>query len=141
MEAYHDLEWGTPLHGDRPLFELLTLEGAQAGLSWLTILRRRGGYRRAFANFEPEAVAAFTNADVDRDLLTRIRMEYVEMPDLRLTSRQASRLWNLDQPSCDAILGVLIRDQFLCQTGDGSYVIAAASRQFLSDRPRARRVD
>ena len=66
MEAYHDFEWGTPLHGDRALFELLTLEGAQAGLSWSTILRRRDGYRRAFANFEPEAVAGFTNADVDR---------------------------------------------------------------------------
>ena len=66
MQAYHDLEWGTPLHGDRALFELLTLEGAQAGLSWSTILRRRDGYRRAFANFEPDAVAAFTNADVDR---------------------------------------------------------------------------
>ncbi len=69
MQAYHDQEWGTPLHGDRALFELLTLEGAQAGLSWSTILRRREGYRRAFANFEPEAVAAFSNADVDR-LLT-----------------------------------------------------------------------
>jgi DNA-3-methyladenine glycosylase I len=66
MEAYHDLEWGTPLHGDRELFELLTLEGAQAGLSWSTILRRRDGYRNAFANFDPPHVAAFTNADIDR---------------------------------------------------------------------------
>jgi DNA-3-methyladenine glycosylase I len=66
MQDYHDREWGTPLHGDRELFELLTLEGAQAGLSWATILRRRDGYRRAFANFEPDAVAAFTNKDVDR---------------------------------------------------------------------------
>ena len=52
MRAYHDLEWGVPLHDERGLFELLTLEGAQAGLSWSTILKRRDGYRGAFANFE-----------------------------------------------------------------------------------------
>jgi DNA-3-methyladenine glycosylase I len=66
MEAYHDLEWGAPMHADHQLFELLTLEGAQAGLSWSTILRRRDAYRRAFANFDPVKVAAFNNADVDR---------------------------------------------------------------------------
>ena len=64
MEAYHDLEWGVPLHDDRALFELLTLEGAQAGLSWSTILRRRDGYRSAFAGFEPARVAVFSDADV-----------------------------------------------------------------------------
>src|SRR5207248_4783484 len=64
MEAYHDHEWGIPLHDDRALFELLTLEGAQAGLSWSTILRRRDGYRSAFAGFEPARVAAFSDADV-----------------------------------------------------------------------------
>jgi hypothetical protein len=78
---------------------------------------------------------------VDRDVLTRVRMEYLEMPGLRLTSHQASRLWNLDQTTCNAILAVLVRDQFLSQTGDGSYVIASAGRQFLSDRLRARHVD
>jgi DNA-3-methyladenine glycosylase I len=57
--AYHDDEWGVPLHDDRALFELLTLEGAQAGLSWLTILRKREGYRRAFDNFVPETVARY----------------------------------------------------------------------------------
>jgi DNA-3-methyladenine glycosylase I len=66
MEAYHDLEWGMPLHDDRALFELLILEGAQAGLSWTTILRRREGYRRAFAGFDPTTVAAFADADVRR---------------------------------------------------------------------------
>jgi DNA-3-methyladenine glycosylase I len=66
MAEYHDLEWGVPLHDDRLLFELLTLEGAQAGLSWSTILRRRDGYRRAFANFEPSLVAAFDERDVER---------------------------------------------------------------------------
>ena len=64
--AYHDLEWGVPLHDDTRLFEMLTLEGAQAGLSWLTILRKREGYRRAFAGFDPEKVAAFTEDDVAR---------------------------------------------------------------------------
>jgi DNA-3-methyladenine glycosylase I len=66
MVAYHDEEWGTPEHDDRRLFELLTLEGAQAGLSWWTILRKREGYRRAFADFEPERVARFGARDVER---------------------------------------------------------------------------
>jgi DNA-3-methyladenine glycosylase I len=64
MIAYHDEQWGVPTHGERELFELLTLEGAQAGLSWSTILRRREGYRSAFAGFDSEAVAAFGEAEV-----------------------------------------------------------------------------
>ncbi|MRR59043.1 MAG: DNA-3-methyladenine glycosylase I [Deltaproteobacteria bacterium] len=60
--AYHDSEWGVPVHEDRVMFEFLTLEAAQAGLSWYTILRRREGYRRAFAGFDPEKVAAFDEA-------------------------------------------------------------------------------
>jgi DNA-3-methyladenine glycosylase I len=64
--AYHDEEWGVPTHGDRELFELLTLEGAQAGLAWITILRKREGYRAAFAGFDPAAVARFTPRDVER---------------------------------------------------------------------------
>lgn len=59
MRAYHDDEWGRPCHGERELFELLTLEGAQAGLSWATILRKRDAYRTAFAGFDPEVVAGF----------------------------------------------------------------------------------
>ncbi len=66
MVAYHDDEWGTPEHDDRRLFELLTLEGAQAGLSWTTVLRKREGYRTAFAGFDPEVVARFGDADVAR---------------------------------------------------------------------------
>jgi len=66
MVAYHDREWGVPARDDRTLFEFLTLEGAQAGLSWMTILRKREGYRRAFAGFDPEAVARFTEADTGR---------------------------------------------------------------------------
>ena len=64
--AYHDEEWGVASHDDRQLFELLTLEGAQAGLSWSTILRKREGYREAFAAFDPVAVARFTRRDVER---------------------------------------------------------------------------
>jgi DNA-3-methyladenine glycosylase I len=66
MRTYHDEEWGVPSHDDRHLFEMLTLEGAQAGLSWSTILRKREGYRRAFAAFELERVARFTPRDVER---------------------------------------------------------------------------
>jgi DNA-3-methyladenine glycosylase I len=61
---YHDREWGVPVHDDRLLFEFLILEGAQAGLSWITILRKREAYRRAFAGFDPEAVARFDDAKV-----------------------------------------------------------------------------
>jgi DNA-3-methyladenine glycosylase I len=64
--AYHDEEWGVPSHDDRHLFELLTLEGAQAGLSWSTILHKRDGYRAAFDGFDPEAVARYTPNDVER---------------------------------------------------------------------------
>jgi DNA-3-methyladenine glycosylase I len=66
MLAYHDEEWGVPSHDDAHLFEMLTLEGAQAGLSWSTILRKREGYRRAFAGFDPAVVARFSEADVER---------------------------------------------------------------------------
>jgi DNA-3-methyladenine glycosylase I len=66
MTAYHDEEWGVPSHEDRHLYELLTLEAAQAGLSWSTILNKRDGYRRAFAAFDPEAVARFGTNDVSR---------------------------------------------------------------------------
>ncbi len=61
---YHDFEWGVPSRDDRHLFEMLTLEGAQAGLSWLTILRKREGYRRAFLNFDPMAIAQFDQVRV-----------------------------------------------------------------------------
>ena len=64
--AYHDAEWGVPVHDDRVLFEFLTLEGAQAGLSWETILRKRNAYGRAFAGFDPAKVARFTPARINR---------------------------------------------------------------------------
>ena len=79
---YHDEEWGRPVHDDRLLFEMLTLEGAQAGLSWSTILRKRAGYRRAFADFEPRKVARFDarrRAALRRDagiVRNRLKIEY-----------------------------------------------------------------
>ncbi|MCC6147999.1 MAG: DNA-3-methyladenine glycosylase I [Anaerolineaceae bacterium] len=69
MIAYHDLEWGVPLHDDSLLFEFLILEGAQAGLSWSTILNRREGYRQAFDQFDPALVASYTPEKVDALLL------------------------------------------------------------------------
>jgi len=64
--SYHDAEWGVPCKNDAGQFEFLVLESAQAGLSWATILKKRAGYRRCFANFNPSAVAAFTQQDVER---------------------------------------------------------------------------
>jgi len=66
--AYHDAEWGVPVHDDHVLFEFLTLEGAQAGLSWSTILKKREHYQRAFAGFDPSVVARFTSARIARIL-------------------------------------------------------------------------
>lgn len=67
--AYHDSEWGKPVHDDKRLFEKLTLEGAQAGLSWLTILKKRQGYRDSFSDFDPQIVARFTDAKVEKLLV------------------------------------------------------------------------
>ena len=64
-EHYHDTEWGVPVHDDKKHFEFLILEGAQAGLSWYTILKRREGYRKAFKNFEPQEVASMTDSELD----------------------------------------------------------------------------
>ena len=63
---YHDEEWGRPCHDERMLFELLILEGAQAGLSWITVLRKRENYRKAFDNFDAEKIARYTDKDVER---------------------------------------------------------------------------
>jgi DNA-3-methyladenine glycosylase I len=66
LRLYHDEEWGVPEHDSRKLWEMLMLEGFQAGLSWITILRKRDAFRKAFGNFKPEAVARFSEADVER---------------------------------------------------------------------------
>lgn len=67
--AYHDNEWGVPVYDDKKLFEFLTLESAQAGLSWYTILKKRNGYKNAFADFDVHKVAAFTEQDIERLML------------------------------------------------------------------------
>jgi DNA-3-methyladenine glycosylase I len=94
--AYHDDEWGVPLYDDRALFELLTLEGAQAGLSWLTILRKRDGYRRAFDDFDAAKVARFTPKRVERVLadpgIVRNRLK------VESTVNNAQRILELDLP-------------------------------------------
>ena len=64
MVAYHDTEWGVPLHDDRKLFEFLVLEGAQAGLSWMTVLKKRENYRKAFEGFDPQKVARYNKAKI-----------------------------------------------------------------------------
>jgi DNA-3-methyladenine glycosylase I len=69
MVEYHDREWGLPVHDDRKHFEFLVLEAAQAGLSWSTVLRKREGYRRAFADFDPEKVARFTDQRIEKLVL------------------------------------------------------------------------
>lgn len=69
MIAYHDQEWGVPVHDDRLLFEMLILEGAQAGLSWATILKRREGYRRAFKNFDVKKVASLKDEQLEKLML------------------------------------------------------------------------
>ncbi len=66
MIKYHDREWGVPVHDDKTLFEFLVLEGAQAGLSWETVLNKRENYRRAFSSFEPAKIARYLNKDVQR---------------------------------------------------------------------------
>lgn len=68
-EAYHDKEWGVPCHDDRTLFEFLLLEGAQAGLSWITVLRKRENYRAAFDQFDPETIARYTPQKIEQLLL------------------------------------------------------------------------
>ncbi len=85
---YHDTEWGVPVHDDRVLFEFLVLEGAQAGLSWETILKRREGYRAAFKGFDPLAVAAMTGAEL-RELLqdSRIIRNRLKLESARRNAR------------------------------------------------------
>jgi DNA-3-methyladenine glycosylase I len=97
--AYHDEEWGVPSHDDRHLFEMLTLEGAQAGLSWSTILRKRDGYRKAFANFDAAKVARFSKNDVERLLqdpgIVRNRLK------VESTVNNAQRVVELDESLSD----------------------------------------
>jgi DNA-3-methyladenine glycosylase I len=118
MIDYHDREWGTPVHDDRVLFEFLVLEGAQAGLSWSTILHRRDGYRRAYRDFDPAKVARFGERDVARLLA-----------DERIIRNRAKIAWSIR--NAQAFLAV--------QREHGSfdaYLWAFAGGEPLVNRPR-----
>ncbi|MGD9870076.1 MAG: DNA-3-methyladenine glycosylase I [Thauera sp.] len=99
--AYHDLEWGVPKHDDRHLFEMLVLEGAQAGLSWITILKKRENYRRAFDDFDADKVARYTAADVERLMAdagivrNRLKIESA-IANARATLEAQARFGSLD---------------------------------------------
>jgi DNA-3-methyladenine glycosylase I len=113
--AYHDQVWGVPLHDEQQLFEMLTLEGAQAGLSWLTILRKREGYRRAFAGFDPRLVAAFDDADVARLLadpgIVRNRLKVAStISNARAVLEVQARYGSLDAFLWSFVDGVPIRN-------------------------------
>jgi DNA-3-methyladenine glycosylase I len=102
MQAYHDTEWGVPQHDDRALFELLTLEGAQAGLSWRTVLVRRDAYRAAYYDFDIARVAAMTDAELEALLaespLIRNRLKIFSVRDnARAALAAASQYDTLDQ--------------------------------------------
>ena len=99
--AYHDEEWGVPVHDDRRLFEMLVLEGAQAGLSWSTILNKRDGYRRVFSGFEPEKVARFGARKIEQLLsdpsIVRNRMKVESaVANARATLEVQDELGSLD---------------------------------------------
>lgn len=101
MIEYHDTEWGKELRGDRELFERMSLEAFQSGLSWLIILRKREGFREAFANFDPEVVATFGDADIERLLqdagIVRNRMK------IEATISNARTLLELDESFSDLL--------------------------------------
>jgi DNA-3-methyladenine glycosylase I len=115
--AYHDEEWGVPSHDDRQLFEMLVLEGAQAGLSWATILRKREGYRRAFAGFDPAEVARFGAADVERLLQdtgivrNRLKIESA-LANARATLAVREELGSLDAYLWGFVGGAPIRNEW-----------------------------
>jgi DNA-3-methyladenine glycosylase I len=126
MVAYHDEEWGVPSHDDRHLFEMLTLEGAQAGLSWSTILRKREGYRKAFAGFDAAKVARFRPNDVERLLAdpgivrNRLKVESTVENARRVLELQA------EHGSLDAYLWAFV---------DGTPIVNA--RRSLAEVPAA----
>ena len=104
MRRYHDEEWGVPLHDDRALFELLVLEGAQAGLSWRTILHRREGYRAAFEGFDIARVAAYGQADRERLLADARIIRNRAKIDAAIANARATFTVQAEHGSLDAFL-------------------------------------
>jgi DNA-3-methyladenine glycosylase I len=104
-QRYHDVEWGVPLHGDRPLFEKLSLEAFQSGLSWITILRRRETFRTAFAGFEIERVADFDDHDVARLLADPGIIRNRAKIEATIANARVLRAWTLSEPGgLDALI-------------------------------------
>jgi len=115
--VYHDEEWGVPLHDDRLLFEFIVLEGAQAGLSWLTILKRRERYRSAFAGFDAGRVAGYTDQDIDRLLsdpgIIRNRLKITSaVTNARAVLRVTERHGSLDSYLWRYVDGVPIQNEW-----------------------------
>lgn len=111
MRTYHDEEWGVPQHDDAKLFELLTLEGAQAGLSWLTILKRRPGYVKAFKRFNPKIVAKFSDTDVERLLEDTDIIRHRGKIESTLNNARAVLQLQRDGSNLDALLWSFVDGQ------------------------------
>jgi DNA-3-methyladenine glycosylase I len=109
--GYHDLEWGKPLHGERELFERLTLEAFQSGLSWLTILRKRENFRTAFDGFEVEKVAAYGDADLDRLLADTGIVRNRKKIEAAITNAKATRELHAAGTTLDELIWDFAPDQ------------------------------
>ena len=109
MRSYHDDEWGYPLHDDRALFELLVLEGAQAGLSWRTVLHRRSGYRAAFESFDIARVASYGDADRERLRTDQRIIRNRAKIDSAISNARATLLLQSKQGSLDSFLWGFVR--------------------------------
>ena len=135
---HHDLEWGVPSRDRRHLFELLTLEGAQAGLSWTTILRKRDGYREAFTGFEPERVAAFGPDDVDRLMLDPGIIR--NRSKIEATIDNARAVIALEKTGIDFVehLWSFVGGRPIQRTGDGDAPAETAESKAMSKDLKAR---
>ena len=109
--AYHDEEWGVPVHDDDRLFEMLVLEGAQAGLSWSTILNKREGYRKAFSGFDPHKVALFDSRKVERLLHNPAIVRNRAKVESAVANAKAVRKVQDDEGSLDALLWSFVDGQ------------------------------
>ena len=125
---YHDLEWGVPDHDDDKLFEFLTLEGAQAGLSWYTVLQRRDGYRKAFANFDPAVVAKYSDRKIEKILLDPGVIRHRGKINSVVTNARAALDAQREHGSFDTYLWSLG-----AQKGDEHVVAKAMSKQLARD--------
>ncbi len=132
MIAYHDDEWGVPVHDDRVLFEFLVLEGAQAGLSWSTILRKRDGYRRAYRNFDPARVARFGERDVARLLADERIVRHAGKIAWSVRNAQAFLTVQREHGSFDAFLWAYVGGQPVVDRPRTSAEVPATTG--LSDR-------